>query len=629
MKGENREKVCYMFADFRLETDTQTLSRGDEPLHLAKRPFDILLFLIENRKRVVSRDELLDKFWDGHNVYDDVLRKTVKTIRQVLNDKERPSRFIETRRGSGFRFIGEVEEVQSSKFKIQSLKGKGESKNRLKFATAEKSFWQSRIVLLSILGMVLFLSASFAVSLYLLRGAKNADRKFPKISSIAVLPLRNLTGDAANDYLSDGLSEGLINEFSRHSELKVISRSSSFAFQNKEIEPREIGEKLQVEAILEGSLRKFGDEMRLEVNLVDVKDGKVLWTNDATNASMRNSFATQNKIACDVLARIEAGNCPKAETAKNIDAEAYRLYLKGIYIRNDLSFESMTNAVKLFEKALEIAPNFAKAHEGIATTYVIMESNSKVPPGSVIKKAEFHANEALKLDADSVDALLVLSETKTFDNYDLKLRESLLRQATEKDPNFGRARMWLTYVLTVRGRFAESESELLKLRESNPLSTGVLFTLCENYLYWRKPDEAIKMANLMRELNASEEIYNRIFVKAYIQKGEFAQAKTLIDQKPDDYDLLLITWLTKTGKTDEAQTKLKEFETTETGKTSPFVIAYLYAQLGEKNTAFAWLEKAYAIRQADLISMKIDPALDSLHDDARYQDLLRRIHLAD
>ena len=172
----------------------------------------------------------------------------------------------------------------------------------------------------------------------------------PKIKSVAVLPIRNLTGDAANDYLSDGLSEGLINEFSRHSELKVISRSSSFAFKNKDIEPREIAEKLQVEAILEGSLRKFGDEMRLEVNLVDARDGKVLWTNDAAKSSFRDIFMAQNKIACDLLAKIEAGSCTKTEVAQNIDSEAYRLYLQGVQLQKDLSAQAMLKAVGLYKK---------------------------------------------------------------------------------------------------------------------------------------------------------------------------------------------------------------------------------------------------------------------------------------
>jgi TolB-like protein/DNA-binding winged helix-turn-helix (wHTH) protein/cytochrome c-type biogenesis protein CcmH/NrfG len=623
MNDENQEKICYKFADFRLETETQILSRQNEPIHLAKRPFDILLFLIENRERVVSRDELLDTFWDGHDVYDDVLRKTVKTIRQALNDRARPSRLIETRRGSGFRFIGEVEE-------IHSLTAKEELENRQSFASPKTSFWQSRIVLISILGLVLFLSASFAISVYLPRSAKNENRKLPKISSIAVLPLRNLTGDAANDYLSDGLSEGLINEFSRHSELKVISRSSSFEFKNKDIEPREIGEKLQVEAILEGSLRKFGDEMRLEVNLVDAADGKVLWTNDAADSSLRNIFTAQNKIACDLLTKIEAGKCSKAEAARIVDSEAYRLYLQGIQLRQDLSLEGMNKAIAWFEQALQIAPNFVEAHEAIATTYIIMDSNSLVPPRSVIEKAEFHANEALKIDENSVDALLVLSETKTVENYDLELREKLLRQAVEKNPNHKRARMWLANILTVRGKFSEAESQLLYAQQIDPLSYGVRLNLSELYLYWRKPEKTIEQADLLLDENATNASALWWKVQAFLQKGDIEKAKEFWDKlSDDDKNETAIEFVIKTGRTDEARKEIEKLAQAEKGENSPYKIGCLYAEIGDREKALAWLEKSYAARQADLISMKIDPALNSLHDDTRYQNLLRRVHLAD
>ncbi len=617
MTGEIRENHCYEFADFRLETEKQILSRQNVELHLPQRQFQILRYLLENRERVVSRDELLDKFWEGHEVYDDVLRKAVAALRHALDDTEKPSRFIETRRGSGFRFVGHCTESQSRPAEVRPAI----------LAAPKVSFWRSRIVLLSILAACLILLISVAVSRYSPRTQPDGRGKIPKIGSIAVLPLRNLTGDAANDYLADGLSEGLINEFSRHSELKVISRSSSFSFKNKELELPEIGAKLKVEAILEGSLRKSGDEIRLEANLVDVKDGKVLWTNDAATASIRNLFTAQNRIACDVLAKMGAGNCTPTEIARQIDAEAYRLYLQGVRQRNDLTLASMTKAIESFKRALAIAPNFAKAHEAIATTYIVMESNGKVTLQSVIEKARFHAEEALKLDENSADAYLALSETRTAENYDLPLRESILRQAVGKNPNHRLARMWLANTLTVQGEFAEAESELLQAQELDPLSAGVRLNLGELYIYWRKPEAAIREAGLIDNTIPSVTFSDWILAKAYILKGDYAQAKKYVDKLPDD-EIVQITWLLKTGDTDAARTRLKKLEISETGKTSPYSIGYLHAALGHRDEAFAWLEKAYQLRQADLVSMKVEPLLDGVRDDARYQDLLRRVNLA-
>ena len=385
---------------------------------------------------------------------------------------------------------------------------------------------------------------------------------------------------------------------------------------------------MQVEAILEGSLRKFGDEMRLEVNLVDARDGKVLWTNDAAKSSFRDIFMAQNKIACDLLAKIEAGSCSKTEVAQNIDSEAYRLYLQGVQLSRDLSALSMIKAVGLYEKALVIDPKFAKTHEALATTYIIMEANSHVQSRSVIGKAEFHASEALRIDENSVDALLVLSETKTSENYDLELRESLLRQAVEKNPNHVRARMWLANLLTVQGKFAEAERELLYAQQLDPLSHGVRLNLSELYLYWRKPEKTIEQGDLLLVQDAANGSALCMKARGYLQQGEIEKAKEFWDKMPDsDKAETSIELLLKTDKTDEKRREIEKIAAAEKGKTSPYFIGCLYAQLGDREKAFAWLEKSYAMRQADLLSIKVDPAVDNLRDDGRYANLLQRLHL--
>jgi len=376
-------------------------------------------------------------------------------------------------------------------------------------------------------------------------------------------------------------------------------------------------------------LRKFGDEMRLEVNLVDAADGKILWTNDAANSSLRNIFTTQNQIACDLLTKIEAGNCSKTEVAQNIDSEAYRLYLQGIQ-RKDSSLEAMIKSIGLFEQALQIAPNFAEAHEAIATTYIIMDSNSMVTPRSVIEKAEYHANEALKIDENSIGALLVLSETKTNKNYDLELRENLLRQAVEKNSNHLRARMWLANILTVQGKFAEAENELLYAEQIDPLSPGVRLNLSELYLYWRKPEKTLEQADFQLDQNPTNASALWMKTRAYLQTGDIEKAQAVWDKLSDsDKNETSIEFLIKAGKTDGARMEIEKLAATKKGEISPYIIGCFYAEIGDREKALAWLEKSFEARQADLISMKIDPALDSLHDDARYQDLLRRVHLAD
>ena len=624
MQSEERQHICYKFGEFLLDVDTLALSRGASPVHLAKRPYKMLLHLVRNRDRVVSRNELLERFWDGHDVYDDALRKAISTIRHSLGDTEPPWHFVETVRGSGFRFVGQVEELSRPGDKIPDTAATGSPLSRVRSSIG------SRAILLVVLAFIVILSASFAVNRFLTGNAQNTGKKLPKITAIAVIPIRNLTGEAANDYLSDGLSEGLISEFSRNSDLKVISRSSSFSFRNTDAGTSEIAAKLGVDAIVEGSLRKSGGEMRLDVSLVSGETGEILWTNDTARSSLTNIFASQTDIACGLLIDIGAGRCSLAKTSQKVDSEAYRLYLQAMQLRKDLSADGLKKAADLYENSIRLDPGFAAAREALATVYLIMESNSAVPPGSVIAKAELQANEALRLDEASVDALLVLSETKTAKNYDLQTREMLLRQAVERNPNHVRARMWLANTLTVKGKFAEAEGQLLMAQQIDPLSQGVRINLFELYLYWRRPEKAAEQADILLSLDSNNTSGIWMKAKTLLDAGETAMAKEFWDRLPESDRIdTEIEFTLRTALVDDARRAADKLSKTEKAKTSPYFIGCVYARIGDRDDAFAWLERSYAMRQSDLVSIKIDPALDGVRDDPRYLDLLKRLHLSD
>ncbi len=237
----------FAFEKFKLSKSSQILLSAESEVHLPKRPFQILVYLIENRERVVSRDELLEIFWDGHDVYDDALRKAVGAIRKAIGDLEKPPKFIETRWGSGYHFIAKVEESEVSE---ELEKGtvhrfvQNKTNSVLESRIAKDSFKNFRYLSFSML--LISLVSLLALGFYGLRRSSNgliaADDKTSSNHSIAVLQLKNLTGDSANDFLSDGITESLITELSRFTELRVISRSSSFSFKEKETSPEEIGQ---------------------------------------------------------------------------------------------------------------------------------------------------------------------------------------------------------------------------------------------------------------------------------------------------------------------------------------------------------------------------------------------------
>ncbi len=606
-------KSIYGFADFRLETGKQALLRQNLEIHLPKRHFQILQYLIENREYVVSRDELLDKFWDGHKVYDDVLTKVVAAIRSALGDQEKPPRFIETKRGSGYRFVGAVVEED------------GENGRR-----GEKG--KRRRVLIGVFAVALILFVVFSFSAYRRQPANLVAKTLAETvaakRSIAILPIRNLTGDTANDYLSDGITESLINDVSRIETLTVISRGSAFQFKNKDASPEEIGQRLGVETILEGGLRKSGDDLRVEVRLVNTKDGRVMWASDSDQKKLADIFAIQDGITCQIVTELRVKLCgemaPAERYTKNV--KAYQLYLKGLYYRNQGGKDNLLKAIGFFERALIVDTHYALAHEGLAGAYVVLESNSDVAPGTAAPKAEFHAQRALELDDSLAGAYIYLGTARTINNYDINTRDKYYEQALLKNPNHRTGHLWLANDFTVQGKFEDAEREILRVQELDPLSPAVHLHLAELYFYWHKPDKAIEQASQIIAESPNNETALGLIARSHAQKGAIADALAVMEKLPaNDGSRAMV--LASAGKTDEARKIIEAIIASEKANVSPYYIGCLYAAIGERETAFAWLEKSYAVRQADLVSIKVDPALDSLRSDARYADLLKRVYL--
>jgi TolB-like protein/DNA-binding winged helix-turn-helix (wHTH) protein len=635
VNGKSPQNTSFVFGDFRLDTESQILSENEREIHLPKRPFNVLSYLIENRERIVSRDELLDKFWDGHEVYDDALRKAVGTIRKALNDLEKPPKFIETRYGSGYRFIGSVIEPEIS------VNGNGnvplsadQTENTVGTFNLRKSSQNFPYILVSIFAVSLVLLA--VLGFYTFRQSPDLEvqtnllETAAKKRSLAVLPLKNLTGDAANDYLSDGITESLINELSRIDTLKVISRSSVFAFKNKEATAQEIGEKLGVETILEGSLKLNGEKIRVEVRLVNTKDGSVIWASELKDENQNNIFAVQDAIVCQLVADLKVKICgevpPSERYTKNV--KAYQLYLQGLYYRNIVSPENLKKAIGYFEEALKIEPDYALAHEGLSQSYMVMEFNSYAPPGTAAPKALFHAEKALTQDDSLAGANIVLGAVKTLKNYDLKEREKYYTQALLKNPNNRTAILWRSNIYLARGEFEKAEAEILKAQEIDPLSNGVYLSLTELYLNWRKPDKAIEQTNMMFMLHPENTDINLFLASAYYQKGEYEKGLSHLEKTSFSHYFKSV-FLAKLGRLDEAKKAVEDFAESEEGKRKPYFIAINYAGINDSEKAFVWLEKSFQMREANLVSLKIEPVFDNLRDDVRYIDLLKRLNLAE
>ena len=642
-----------MLGDFLLEPDKRLLTRANTHIHLAHRPFQVLLYLIEQRDRVVSRRELLDRFWDGHDVYEVALSKCVGAIRKALDDHPEDPRYIETRWAEGYRYIGSVEEQllrpEPSVLEIEKVRGvkivveedegvekqafKGEdiipvptTAGALRLPAPHRSLPRVGIVLaLSVIALT-----ATALLLYYARSRSTSPTDKPApLRSLAVLPLKNLTDDPANDYLSDGITESLMTSLSRIDDLKVISRSSAFHFKGQEIDPREVGKQLSVVAVLEGSVRRQENSVRVAVRLVSTEDGQVLWANESYERNLRDLLALQDEIARQVAAgmRFKLGgeNTQQLTRRYTENVEAYQLYLRGRFFWNQRTLQGLRKGIEYFEQAIKLDPNYALAYAGLADSYALLDLyGGELQPKEIFPQAKSTAQKALELDNTLAEAHTSLAYVKFYYDWDWASAEAEFKRAIELNPNYATAHQWYAEYLFYMQRFDESLAQINRAHELDPFSVIITYELGSPYFYMRQYDQAIENYRKALEMDPHNPLVTFALAVCYEQKGMFDEAVDVLGGKQGSVSPALAYIYAVSGKRREAQNMLHALMKT---PRSPYLIAWVYAGLGDKDQAFASLEKAYEDRDEFMVMLKVDQLLDSLRSDPRFSDVLRRVGL--
>jgi TolB-like protein/DNA-binding winged helix-turn-helix (wHTH) protein/Tfp pilus assembly protein PilF len=645
-------KKSYLLGDYRLETDKQVLSREGQRIHLSKRPFQVLLYLIEHRDEVVSRDALLDRFWDGRDVYDDALRKCVGSVRKALGDHSDRPRFIETRYAGGYRFIGPVEEqllrdgtvslierTRGVKIVIdeeevletgaQALAVQA-SATTLPIAASRPS-WRS--VALAVIAIVLTASALIAFRSRAgstVNSTPSAPALLP-INSIAALPLKNLSGDPAQEYFSDGLTESLITELSKIKGLKVISRSSVFTFKGQEVDPREVGQRLGVAAVLEGSVRKNGDNVRVEVRLVSTEDGRVLWATDSYDRAAGDIFSIQDEIARGVTSGLKlnlngaAGQKIAQRYTSNRDA--YDAYLKGRYYWNERTIpQALDKARASFEDAVQRDPNYALAYSGLADSFVMSYWYTPMSGNEAFIKARQAAEKAVQLDDTLSEAHTSLAVVAASE-WNWQAAQTEYQRAIDLDPNYATAHHWYALYLLSVGKPEQAIEEIHRARESDPLSLPINSDV-GYVLYWaRRYDEAITEYKKTLEMKPDFPMALQGLAETYVKSGKPKEAVELMARLPDDlrHESIAGYIYGSAGERDEARKILaSEMQRSKREYVSPTNIALLYIGLGDTDRALSWLEKAYREHSPSLAIFG-EPIFDDVRSDPRFVDLVSRV----
>ena len=455
-----------------------------------------------------------------------------------------------------------------------------------------------------------------------------------QIESIAVLPFQNASGDANLDYLSDGVSESLINKLSQLPHLKVIARTSSFKYRGENIDIQEVARKLGVQGIVMGKVLQRGDNLSIRVEMVDARDNKQLW-GEQYDRKATDTLVVQQEIGQTIAEklRLKLTGEQKQQVAKRLteNPEAYQLYLNGLFYFRKNGFENVRKSLDYFNQAVALDPKFALAWVSTADVYRWFSGYSRLDSREANAKAGTAVSRALALDESLADAHRTLASIK-WDEWDWAGAEREYRRAIELDPNLTSAHTWYSYYLSAMGRHAEALTEIKRAQELDPLRLNLRAGEGANLLRARRYDEAIAKLEEVIRLETDHFDAHFFLGLTYAMKGRYAEAtaeyqKTMSIDKENSASLCYIGYsLAMSGKRGEALAVLNKLKTTRE-YVSPAELAILYIGLGDKEGALAEFEKAYSAHDLQMQYLKVEPHHDSLRSDPRFADLLKRVGL--
>ncbi|HEY8182466.1 MAG TPA: winged helix-turn-helix domain-containing protein [Thermoanaerobaculia bacterium] len=583
------------FGIFEVDLRTSELRRNGVDIRIQDQPFRILAILLERAGEIVTREELRERLWPTEFVdFDHSLNTAIRKLREALGDSAENPRFVETLARRGYRFIAPVS-----------------------WETTEVAAPKRPRLLIPIGIVVLLLAAAGA---YFIWRRPPATVAAPNpIDAVAVLPFTN--EDAQSQYLSDGTTEILIDTLSRVPDLRVMARTTVFDYKGKKIDPREAGRALNVSGVIVGNLRRQGDQYEIHVELIDVKDGTQLW-GDRFEATASTMSSVQSRISEELTSQLHQGVSRERRIALkrfSRDPKAYDDYLWGLYEWNKRDAPS---ALKYFNRAIERDPQFAAAYAGLSNTYGIMVGYGTISVADGTAKVLSNAGRALQLDPNNAEALVSIATTKFRNLWEFSGADADYRRALALNPNYATGHQWYADLLRATGRWQDARRELEIAHQLDPRSGPINTMRCAELYYERRYREAVEIAR---------QSHSPICVThSLMAMGDFEAALPLLKfvHVPDaDRDQIEAAYR-KSGrrgfylKSAELLAR-RQSETVET----PVDVAGLYAQAGEMEKAFAWLEKAYQRRVSVLTNIGVDPAFDPLRSDPRFDDLLRRIGL--
>ena len=628
--------------DFELDFQSYKLRRDGRVLKLERIPMEMLLLLVEQRSQIVSREQIAERIW-GKDVFldtDNSINGAIRKIRQVLRDDPEQPRFIQTITGQGYRFIAPV--VEADPIPTQALESglvQTSPPKEAEGATASQA--RSNPVPQQKTWLVyVALAAALTVFLGGWVLSARAPRSINGKVTLAVLPFENLTGNPSEDYLSDGLTEEMITQLGNldPQHLAVIARTSVMHYKGTHASLDQIGRELAVEYVIEGSVRRDGKNVRVTAQLIQTTNQTHVWARQY-DRELTGLLSLQGEIAQEVADEIQLtlGDHKSIADHSAVSAqnyEAYDLCLKGQYFFNKRTAADFQESIDYFQQAIAKDPNSARAYAGLADSYALLGTYSTQSQPEFMANARAAALHALQLDESLPEAHTALALIVQNHDWDWQTAEKEFRRAIELNPNYATAHHWYAEHLMWRGRFDEALQESERARQLDPLSLIIAADNGAILYFSRQYDRAIQKWKSVREMDL-DFLRAHLIVGAYLEKGMFAEALANNEWfRPKISAASYWSWRAyiqgRAGHTEDAHRALNELlRLNSHTPVDPIVIAQAYAGLGEKKEALVWLEKAYAQRSDELVSLRVNPAYDPLRGEPRFQEQLRRLRLQD
>ncbi len=631
------------FGTYEVSLQSGEVRKAGLRIRVQQQPMKLLEILLEHPGEVVTREELRRRVWpnEGFGDFDQALNIAVGKLRSALGDSAENPRFIETLPKRGYRFIADVSVVNAdahprrpeSEAGDLPATGPGHQPQGAGLAVAPKPRpWLTGRVIVAVALVIIVSLSILSVWLFRSRGPAPAG-----IRSLAVLPLENLSGDASQNYFADGMTDELITDLAQISALRVISRTSVMVYKGARKPLPQIARELNVDAIVEGTVLRSGDQVRITAQLIEASTDKHLWSH-SYEGELRDTLALQSRVASAIADQIRINLTPREQAAlkniKVVNPEAYESYLKGRYFWNKRTADGLKAALAYFKQAIEEDPNYAKAYSGLADTYALLGDwqYAVMTPKEAFPKAKAAAVQALELDSTLGEAHNSLAFVLDGFDWDLDAGGKEFQRAIELNPGYATAHHWYAWHLSLLGRYNEAIVEMRKAESLDPLSLIINADLAELLGLAHAYDESIRQSRKTIEMDPNFALAHNQLAQAYLQKhmyeeavAELQKAVKLSGDSPTCIANLARAYVAS-GKRIEALKLLDDLkQRSNPGYSNASEIAMIYASLGDADQAMNWLEKGFEERFNPGVLLR--PGFDPLRSDPRFQSLLRRIGL--